>query len=78
MLTIFEEIELHRVREHAGACCVGFWLCLVVIVGCLAIEAGGGPRACGQVAAFESFVCVLFFAAWRRLRRRQRKLEEFL
>ncbi len=78
MLTIFEEVQLHRLREQADMCLAGCGASGVVGGACLVIVANGGPHACLPAALFEAFVGLGFFASWIRLRRRQRQLEELI
>lgn len=76
MLTVFEEVRLHRVRDQAAAARLGCWLCVGVAIAAGLVANLGGPRELEIVAEFEGFVAVLFWAGWRRSRSEQRKLEE--
>lgn len=78
MLTIFEEIQLRRLREFTEACLVAIFAAGGVALICAVIALCGGPREFYCVAAFEGLVALIAWAVRRPARRRQLELEEFL
>ncbi len=70
MLTIFEEIEVRRLREFRQVCA---WCLVVAVVASLGFAlVGMWPGA-----VFEASLAVVFGLAFRRIARRGRELEEF-